>query len=215
MSLSYRERNVSPQDPYSRRPDAQDPEDRACWTSLRITRGVAHGDAEAFDVLYDQYGERVRRYLIVLAGGDEELAHDALQETMLRVVRHLRPLPHEDALWRWLRRAARTTLIDRIRRTQTRRAALLRLQQVRRRSQGDAPSSVLLELLSQEVSDLEPTQRRLVEAHYLEGRSQEELAATWGLTRKAVESRLLRARRLLKERLLRGLAREQDGGTRD
>lgn len=215
MSLSYRERNVSPQDPYSRRPDAQDPEDRARWTSLRITRGVAHGDAAAFDALYDQYGERVRRYLIVLAGGDEELAHDALQETMLRVVRHLRPLPDEDALWRWLRRAARTTLIDRIRRTQTRRAALLRLQQVRRRSQGDAPSSVLLELLSKEVSDLEPTQRRLVEAHYLEGRSQEELAATWGLTRKAVESRLLRARRLLKERLLRGLAREQEGGTRD
>ena len=174
-------------------------------TVVRMTAAIARGDSEAFDRLYAGYAERVRRYLLVLSGGREERTHEAFQDAMIRVARHLPELPTEAALWRWLARAARSALIDRVRRGLTRRAAHAVLREIRARRMQAAPDPILYRELERALGRLEPVARQLVEAHYLKGESQQVLAERWGLTRKAVESRLLRARRTLREDMLRGL----------
>jgi RNA polymerase sigma factor (sigma-70 family) len=60
-------------------------------------------------------------------------------------------------------------------------------------------------LLEESLAKLDPEDRRLLEGKYLEGSSVKDLAELAGLTGKAVESRLLRARRVVREFILRKL----------
>ena len=52
--------------------------------------------------------------------GQEALVRDVFQETMLRVVRYIKPMPDDNALWAWLTRVARTALYDQLRRNRRR-----------------------------------------------------------------------------------------------
>src|SRR6185503_4694739 len=66
----------------------------------------------------------------------------------------------------------------------------------------------LRDLLEKSLVELEPDVRALVEGKYLRRASVRELAAESGLTEKAVESKLLRARRELRENVLTKLRHE-------
>jgi RNA polymerase sigma factor (sigma-70 family) len=66
----------------------------------------------------------------------------------------------------------------------------------------------LLSLLERHLAALPADEKRLVEGKYLEGRSVRELAEELQTSEKAVESRLVRVRRKLKEALLLGLKNE-------
>jgi len=65
-----------------------------------------------------------------------------------------------------------------------------------------AEEARLKTLLDETLDELSPDERQLVEGKYLDGSAVKELSADTGLTEKAVESRLLRLRRQLRERLL-------------
>ena len=60
-------------------------------------------------------------------------------------------------------------------------------------------------LLNESLNELSPDERSLVEGKYLDGVATRDLSGSTGLTEKAVESRLLRLRRHLRERLLKKL----------
>jgi RNA polymerase sigma-70 factor (ECF subfamily) len=172
-----------------------------------LAEAVRRGDERAFNRLYDAYFPRLYRYLLVAARGQEELVRDALQETFVRVVRHLRPLPDEAALWRWLARVARTALIDLARKRRDAPAAPLDLP-ARATDQGDHERA-LLGALDRMVARLPEDERVLVEAHYLRGEAQAELAARLAVSRKSVESRLARIRRKLRGWILKELGDER------
>ena len=63
----------------------------------------------------------------------------------------------------------------------------------------------LHQLLLDGLQTLEALERKLVQRKYLEGGTTRELAREFELTERAVESRLLRARRQLREGLLKRL----------
>ena len=83
---------------------------------LSWTRALARGEEEAFRRLYDVYFLRLYRYLLVAAYGNEVMAQDAVQETMIRVARKVRPMGSEEDFWRWLTTVARNVLRDQARR---------------------------------------------------------------------------------------------------
>jgi RNA polymerase sigma-70 factor (ECF subfamily) len=166
---------------------------------------VRQGDEAAFNGLYDAYFPRLYGYLLVAARGREELVRDALQETFFRVVRHIRPLPDERALWRWLARVARTALIDLVRRERGGPRTTVR-ETPAPEVDPDAHERELLAALDRTVALLPEAERALVEAYYLRGESQEALAARLDLTRKSVESRLARIRQKLRALILKDLA---------
>ena len=60
-------------------------------------------------------------------------------------------------------------------------------------------------LLEECLAELDPEDRRLIEGKYLDEESVRALSVQAGLTDRAVESRLLRLRRRLRERLLQKL----------
>jgi RNA polymerase sigma-70 factor (ECF subfamily) len=171
-----------------------------------MTRRLATGQDEAFRQFQALYFDRLYRFLLVVARGDETLAREALQETFLRVARYARTFESEDVFWNWLKAVGRNAARD-AGRKQRRYSALL--ERFTQRSQPDSPSAikndVLGTALEESVAELGPDDRLLIEGKYVDGQTVRELSAQAGLTEKAVESRLLRLRRQLREGILKKL----------
>jgi len=175
---------------------------------MHLMRGIAAGDEAAFRDFHGRYFDRLYQFLLVVARGQETEPRDALQETLLRVVRHARPFETEEALWDWLKVVARNAARDGGRQRSRYRALLDRFTQARTppvisldaQSHDDLPA-----LLQECLDELEPDDRLLVEGKYLDEEPVKALSAQTGLTDRAVESRLLRLRRRLRERLLQKL----------
>ena len=179
-----------------------------------LTERLVAGSEDAFRQFHAAYFDRLLRYLIVVTRGDEDAARDALQETFMRVVRHARRFDSEAAFWSWLTVLARSAALDggrkRHRYWQTlRQYAHSLFHSNAPPDSNDHFEERLLTLSLEGLGDLTAEDRELVEGKYLQGASVRELAAASGLTEKAVESRLGRARRLLRERVLKGLKNEE------
>jgi RNA polymerase sigma-70 factor (ECF subfamily) len=179
----------------------------------RLTTALAVGDEEAFREFHGAYFDRLLRYLIVVTRGDEEAARDALQETFTRIVRHARRFDSEETFWSWLTVLARSAATDggRKRRSYWR---LLTSYAFSWMNSSAATESVdaderLHFLLVEGLGELRTEDRALIEGKYLRGASVRELAAETNLTEKAVESRLSRLRRQLREHLLERLKNEE------
>ena len=180
---------------------------------MRLTSALVVGDEEAFRELHARYFDRLLRYLFVVTRGDEQAARDALQETFTRVVRHIRRFESEEALWSWLTIIARSAAIDAGRK----RARYWRMLahcaffwRVADQKSPDIHATVDLDaLLDVAMQSLEATDRALIEQKYFQSNSVRELAVRFQMTEKAVESRLARVRRQLREKLSKLLRDEE------
>jgi RNA polymerase sigma-70 factor (ECF subfamily) len=173
-----------------------------------LTRCLAAGEEEAFREFHARYFDRLYQFLLVVARGQEHEAQEALQQTLLRVLRYVRVFESEETFWSWLKMLARSAARD-AGRKQHRYAVLLQQFAHHGRAATAPQPSVddnrLVSLLDESLNELEPTDRHLIEGKYLEAASVKELSANTGLTEKAVESRLLRLRRQLRERMINKL----------
>jgi len=173
-----------------------------------LTRRLAAGEEEAFREFHQLYFDRLYQFLLLVARGREDEAQEALQQTLLRVVHHVRTFESEDTFWCWLKVVGRSAARD-AGRKQQRYAALLQSFARRRNSlaldQPSEPDNRLRDCLDESLDELAPDDRKLIEAKYIEGATIKELSAVADLTEKAVESRLLRARRELRGRILQKL----------
>ena len=100
----------------------------------------------------------------------------------------MKPLPHEAALWQWLVKAARCAAVDVARGRQRYAALLARWGEFFRRTTRDAERADdgLMQALESALKELSDKERVLIERKYFEGRKASELAASSGLTVKAV-----------------------------
>jgi RNA polymerase sigma factor (sigma-70 family) len=146
------------------------------------------------ETVHPLYGYMSRR-----TGGNRALTEDIVQETYLRALDSWRSDTAPDSPLAWLKRVARNVLID-----------LLRRKKWERQPRGDAgPSpappaaedpfeSIELYLA---VSSLGRRKARVVEAFYYDGLSVREIASEMGLSDRAVEGYLRRARQALRSLL--------------
>lgn len=173
-----------------------------------LTRRLAKGDEGAFQNFHNLYFDRLYRFLLVIAHGREHEAREALQETFLRVARYVRPFETEEVFWCWLKAVARSAAQDSGRKNQRYLSVLRKFAlgwggPVRHGK--DDEDECLRALIEESLEELDFQDRILIEGKYLEEESVRELSVKTGLTDKAVESRLLRLRRHLRERMLKKL----------
>jgi RNA polymerase sigma factor (sigma-70 family) len=173
-----------------------------------LTAGIRAGNENAFREFHRLYFHRLYHFLLVVARGQEHEAREALQETLLRVVRHARKFDSEEAFWSWLKVVARNAARDGGRKKH-RYLGLLQKFALHSQSSAAGPSSpeglVLGEVLEESLAELPPQDRHIIESKYLQGLTVRELAADTGLTERAVESRLLRLRQRIRELILEKL----------
>lgn len=158
-----------------------------------MTRELARGREDKWEEFFDLYARRLRGYLAACWRGEDECLDDLLQETMLRAVKHMRVFDDEAAFWSWLTVLARSAVAD-CGRKDTRWRRFLKLF---REEKPGLPKRD--ENLQAALARLPTRERRLLEMKYEELLSVAGIAAKLELTEKAVESRLTRARRLLKK----------------
>jgi RNA polymerase sigma factor (sigma-70 family) len=176
--------------------------------TARLTRLMQRGDEEAYREFFTLYFHRLLAYLLVVTRGNESLARDLVQQTMIKVAKHIRVFNEEAALWRWVALLARTSAMDEGRKAQRYLAFLERWWRRAEQEPDTSQSGEFDELLSEGLEQLEAEDRLILEKKYFDKRSVREIAAELEMSEKAVESRLSRIRAKLKATVLKGLSHE-------
>ena len=163
-------------------------------TEAELVEAARHGDVEGFGELY-------RRHYVAVVGvaycvlTDRHLAEDAAQEAFVIASRELPRLRHAERFAAWICTIARRVAC-RMARSRRDRGVLPDAAAPMANS-GPHPS----DLVRQAVVELPDRAREVVVLHYFTGLSHKEIAASLGLSLEAVHGRLVRARRMLADRL--------------
>ncbi|NQV31880.1 MAG: sigma-70 family RNA polymerase sigma factor [Phycisphaeraceae bacterium] len=172
-----------------------------------LTQAVRHGDQRAFEQLYHAVFAPLYRYLLVCSSGKEQEVQEALQETLIRMARHMKGFDHASDLWNWIRCVGRNALTDQMRQIKRRPRCLPLapdMDLVQAPTEQD-PLGELTHHLDHCLHQLPHAEQTLIQGKYLEAKSHKTLAQEHGLTAKAIESRLARIRKKLKTLILKRL----------
>jgi RNA polymerase sigma-70 factor (ECF subfamily) len=169
-----------------------------------------NGDAQAFAALMSRHKSWLYRFIRNYAG-DREEAHDLLQESFVSAWRALSRFDAERPFAAWLRRIALNKCRDHARRGAVRRAALTLFsfaveQSVAAPGVDDSKPDDDLHRLESAIANLPRALKEPIVLTALEGLSHKEAAELLGISAKAVEVRVYRAKRRLSELLNPGTA---------
>jgi RNA polymerase sigma-70 factor, ECF subfamily len=164
-------------------------------TEAELVEAARGRDVESFGELYRRhYAPAVGVAYSVLA--DRHLAEDAAQEAFAVACRQLASLRKPERFAPWICTIARR-VASQMARSRRERTTL---------DEGEAAPAVncgphTSDLVRQAVGALPERAREVVVLHYFTGLSHKEIAASLGVSAEAVHGRLVRARRILAERL--------------
>jgi len=163
---------------------------------------------------YREYLTPLYEYVSKRCGGDRGLAEDVTQEVWLRAVKSWKKDGLPSKPMAWLLTVARNLIINYFRRNRP-----VSLDTLPEGWDSSPPESGLgmdrpeaAALVNWGLSRLRPTQARLVEAYHLDGLKVAEIAVESGLSERAVEGRLRRARLKLRKHLESAMSK--NGGPR-
>lgn len=174
-----------------------------------LTGALARGDDGAWAEFHRDYGPGLFRYLLGGTRGDYDLAAEALQHTYLRVARYARPCESAHEFGGWLRVLASSALNDCRRRRKSFWGLLSRAEAAPDFSTDSKAADRVFAALDVALAQLAAEDRALLEAKYFSGANVRNLAEQQGVSPKAIESRLTRARAELRRHLTAALARHE------
>jgi RNA polymerase sigma-70 factor (ECF subfamily) len=187
--------------------------DEPVHSDLVVARRILSGDQAEFRSLFDCFFPRLYRFALARLDGDHDAARDVVQQTFCRGIDRLDSYRGEAALYTWFYQVCRNTLLDYGRRTRRELRVIVPLE--------DLPDvRAVLETLAAPLSEQPETGvwrsevGRLVQAtvdalperygevlewKYVDGQSVKHIAARLGVSDKAAESLLTRAREAFRE----------------
>jgi RNA polymerase sigma-70 factor (ECF subfamily) len=168
----------------------------------RLAEAAAAGDAEAFDLLMERYGERVFRLALRMLGNRED-AEDIQQEAFLRAYRKLHTFRGDASFGTWLYAITARLCISRARRSQGRRIEVREpveaLYDAGHDPEERLAATEAAARVQQTLDRLSPPDRLLILLKYVEDLSHEEIARALGCSVESSRSRLAHAKRLFRE----------------
>ncbi|MBI2932771.1 MAG: sigma-70 family RNA polymerase sigma factor [Planctomycetes bacterium] len=175
-----------------------------------LIRRCKQGDLEAFESIVAKYANLVGSiaYNII---GDVHVAGDITQETFLKVHRHLPELEDARRFKGWLCSIVRTTCVDYLRKERIKPCSLEKIAEDGIEPKGEIigsalrPTSTELEELREKILSIVNTLPRIYQQiillRHLRRMTYREMSDFLGLPVATIESRLYRARLMLKDRL--------------
>jgi RNA polymerase sigma-70 factor (ECF subfamily) len=186
---------------------------------------IRRDEPGAFDAFVAAYGDRIYGFGRRVCGETED-ARDVVQDTLLQAYLSLGTLEHPEALRSWLYRVAANACLMKRRKGKYEPARELSLEELAPRPGGGPgieipdPGSLpdeslertrVRERVQAAIRDLPPHYRIVLVMRDMEHLSTEETAEALALPVTTVKMRLHRARLMIRERLLAGLAGDSDG----
>jgi RNA polymerase sigma-70 factor (ECF subfamily) len=174
---------------------------------------MLNGEQTAFNEFFATYSDRLYRFALKRLGDDRASAEDAVQQTLCRAVERLRQFKGEAALFTWLCKICRNTIVDMSRSAATRRNDSVPFEdteEIRVALESISAMTILdpqenaimdqLESLVRTVLDYLPGRYGdVLEWKYIHGLSVKEISQRLDVTPKAAESILNRARLAFKD----------------
>jgi RNA polymerase sigma factor (sigma-70 family) len=175
---------------------ADAPPQSAVLDVVSLTAAMARGEGGAIETFYRAYFQRMYAEARHASHRDEAFCLDVVQESVLRVIRTIRPVESESQLGAWLKLVIRASAYD-----------LLRGEARRRTRERNAPPRAepvpddreRLAWLEQTLRTVDPKLARMIELRYWRGWTLARIAGRLGLTTAAVDGRLRRALRSLRD----------------
>ena len=151
-----------------------------------------------WDSVQPLYGYASRR-----CGGDRELAEDVTQETWLRAIREWRVKGIPAKPLAWLMSVSRNLIIDQLRRREhVSLDAVAPADVLAAVDEGTVSQSVeIVSLVTAALTRLSRAEAQLLEAFHFERFKVAQLATTYGVSERAIEGRLRRARARLRHQI--------------
>lgn len=161
-----------------------------------LTAGVAAGDPAALERFYRRWFDHCFATARHYTGRDESFCLDVVHDVMLKAIHAIPTLDSREQLAAWIRRAALTTALDRLR-AERRRGR--RDRHHHRFSQADRPPSTIdtdledrLELIHRALATLPIPDADLLTARFRFGWTLHQTARAAGLSAGAADSKLRR-----------------------
>jgi RNA polymerase sigma-70 factor (ECF subfamily) len=173
-----------------------------------LVEAFRRGERAAFEALVERY-VRLAGAIAYGIAGDYESAADIVQEAFLKVHAALADLREPERFKGWLYGVVRSTALDWVRKNRRRggRTSLARVEE-REEAAADVPGPregmerrELEERVLREIQALPESYREVIVLKYLDERSYKEISETLGISIETIESRLFRARKILRGRL--------------
>ena len=169
------------------------------WRERGLQAAVLAGDESAWQMWYDESADPLYAYVAWRCGGLRDAADEVAQDVWLTAVRRLPTFdPVAGSFLGWLRGIAARTLANRFRYDRRRVGLLLHRptheavdEEISRRDRAERVAAVL--------SALPEKYEAVLRAKYLDASPVADIAADLGLSEKAVESLLSRARAAFRE----------------
>ncbi len=150
--------------------------------------------------IYVETIDGLYRFVASRCDGDRDLAEDVTQETWLRAIRAWRGSGLPDRPAAWLTTTARNILRNHFR-THRRRPPHQQLDETMLAAPDPTDGDALRSSLRGALARLPGATSRLLEAFHFRRQSVAAIAAEYGLSERAVEGRLRRARQKLREQI--------------
>jgi RNA polymerase sigma-70 factor (ECF subfamily) len=169
---------------------------------VQLLSDVARGDRDAVRRLLDEVAPVVYGFLFARVGGDEPVAEDLLQETLLEAVRSAPSYRGDAALSTWLCVIARRRLArhyEAERKAETARRGLRVVSEAV--EEIDVDNFDRRDEVVRALGRLSPLHRQVLVLKYLDGQPVEEIARQLGRSRVQVQSLLQRARDGLRQEM--------------
>jgi RNA polymerase sigma-70 factor, ECF subfamily len=177
-------------------------------TDLELVQSLASGRQQALADLMQRHGRWVRGLVFSVLGDRDDL-DDVCQEVWLAVWRNIRTVQDLEKWRPWLYRLARNVALDAGRRKSHRRRLWQRVKGFFQPHRAVAPPADRLaaereqhERVLRAIESMPEGYRQVFVMRHLDGLNYAEIASTLGLSAEGVETRLVRARRLLRGKLL-------------
>ena len=186
-------------------------------------RKAQEGDALAMTQLIESNRAWVRGIAYTVLG-DAHLAEDAAQEVCVRVVKHLKGLDTPEAFRPWVYRMTRNVALSMAQRRERSPQPLSldaeQMQEPFRAYRSELPSAALeadekVNTILEMIGRLPEIYREVLVLKHVQDLSYTEMSSILGVSVKSLEVRLVRARKLLQERLGRRFDRGRRRDPRD
>ena len=177
-----------------------------------LARQVAGGDRPAFDAFFKEYFPRLFRFALGRVGNDPAMAEEVVQRTMCIVVRKMGSYRGEALLFTWLCQICRNEMaaVFRQRGEQFRadvpiddhpavQAALESMYSDEYQPEAAQKQREIAHFVKATLQHLPSNYAKALEMKYVNGNSVREISLEMGLSEKATESLLTRARSAFKE----------------
>jgi RNA polymerase sigma factor (sigma-70 family) len=168
----------------------------------KLTAAMAVGDPGAVETFYRRYFDWLYAQARRATRRDESFCLDVVQDAVLRIVRNVRSVKSEAQLQAWMKLVVRTTALDQLR--GERRRETHQMQLVPPAAQSDAAHGSIqdeqIEWLRRQISRFDPQLVRMIELRFEQRWTLARIGRLLGLSVGAIDGRLRRAIRELRQR---------------